>query len=139
MWMWLKSTLSQAMVAAGVDWPNVPDGDKLNAIVGTNIGAIGIAAGILGYRLTRRQAQIAEIQYKIFEDQRARRAHIELATQATQLTPTEVTWELGAANTGTRLISLRWYWRLSFPIPENGGSRTFKSKSLAETLLHYAY
>jgi hypothetical protein len=63
--LWLKIKLAQFMMWLGIDWPNVPDGDKLSAAIGTLLGGIGILLAVLAYRVTKRQGQIAEIQHEL--------------------------------------------------------------------------
>lgn len=72
MWLWLKTQVARLMMALGVDWPGMSDGDKLNALISIVVGLIGIGIGLMGYRIAKRATDIADIQHQLLEAERAR-------------------------------------------------------------------
>jgi hypothetical protein len=79
MWLSVKIIWADLMMVIGVDWVGMSDGDKLNAVSSLAVGAIGVGLGILGYRLTRRQTDIAETQEQILVATRRRKAKLRMA------------------------------------------------------------
>jgi len=121
MWLWLKNFVSQVMVAVGIDWPGMADGDKLNAAIGTGIGLIGIGLGYLGYKLTKRQGEIAETQHRIMQEQLQKRPPVEIAVvgmlQEADKPNGNVYLTLGARNIGSRAAE-GFFWEVLLPSVE---------------------
>jgi hypothetical protein len=128
MWLWLKTKFALMMVALGLDWPNMPDGDKLQAAVGTFVGFIGVGVGIIGifigyysyqvskrqgglselsYDVSRRQGELAEKQDKYLEDQISRMAKLELRLFRTD---DDYKFFLGVTNSGNK-TARDFYWQ----------------------------
>ena len=63
----LPLLFSRVLVAAGVQWSRVNDGDRLNALIGLGVGGIGLAMtgigifiAVLAYRLTAQGTVLAQ-------------------------------------------------------------------------------
>jgi hypothetical protein len=111
MWLWIKTKIALMMMAVGIDWPNVDDGDKLNAAIGVVIGMIGVGLGVLAYKLSRRQTELAEHQHQVMMDELTRKAVLTIAADASRQTDTDGSIEVGIHNSGTKSTSM-FYWEL---------------------------
>jgi hypothetical protein len=119
MWLWLKTKFALLMVAIGIDWPNMADGDKLNAVIGSGIGLIGIGLGVLGYKLTKRQGEIAEAQHRFFQDETSKTTDLRVIVEGMTNTmtsdasvPTTVRF---AVHNGGNKSADGFYWELLIP------------------------
>lgn len=114
MWFWLKQGFGSLMEAIGISWRDpsqVTDGDKLNFMMAVVIGAIGIGLGFLGYRITKRQAEIAEEQHKFFEREAQRKAVLQVAlpNPPSQTGKNPDRYQLYIHNTGGKAGAGFWY------------------------------
>lgn len=97
-----------------VDWRDVSTGDRLNAFIGLSIGAIGIGLGVLGYRITQRQGEIAEEQHRLMREQLARRCDLRMELKHTKLADQRIRFDVAARNVGRKSTN-KFYWHFWIP------------------------
>lgn len=120
-WPAIKLAVAETMVAVGIDWPGMGDGDKLNFVVGLGLGAVGLGIGFLGYKVTKRQGEIAEIQHAFFERERSRSVSLSMApgeVNALRFATGNSRWmfSIHLANGGDRdAHEVNWELRIPFP------------------------
>lgn len=104
-WLRIKTVLAVTMVAIGIDWPNIPDGDKINAVIGVGLGIVGITLSAVG-------AWVAVTQHRWLTVEKAKRVELVVYNEVGELDNSNEHWRFIVMNVGTKTLS-SFNWRLS--------------------------